>query len=481
MCQELCLCKCIWITIFLLFSFAGCCLVMFLTPFNSFEFPDSSIFKYDKNDIKILNKEREEYDSISNYPKLKELYNNYTNDIYYNLKYDFSFIHNFIVLPSYIFLTIIFAFNLIINQNHKIKFYILELISIVLQLIPSALKIAAVKKFKKDDYFSLFDFDGDNEEVNLIYQSFSSYREDNSNYPNISIILLVPICMQFSTLFCCCKCNKESLDTICENENENKNIFMLLNIVFGLVSGFIFIISPFLYYPCENKYSDYFKLDKYLYAFGRDNGYPLIETNRIVVMEEYFYEDYPVLKKIRNYYYKDNKSEKLELNFTNLGYIYITIIFASIIVTIISFILLNILIYRKKYKKAFVIIGIISLLLKASLIFWPFIWLSIKFKTNGITNYNDEIKYLVDDYINYSKCTNTFPYISIMECIYFSIEVIVFIFALKNLGVEEEANSSEYISPLGYLGRNQNNYSSQISVNTNFEEKFKKIKFCFTI
>ena len=52
-------------------------------------------------------------------------------------------------------------------------------------------------------------------------------------------------------------------------------------------------------------------------------------------MEEYFYEDYPVLEKIRNYYYKNNKNEKIELNFTNLGYIYITIIFTSIIATII--------------------------------------------------------------------------------------------------------------------------------------------------
>ena len=101
--QKVCLCKCIWITIFLFLSFVSCTLVMLFTLFKSFEFPDSSIFKYDKNDTKILNKEREDYDSISNYPKLKELYNNYTNDIYYNLKYDFSFIHNFIVLPSFIF------------------------------------------------------------------------------------------------------------------------------------------------------------------------------------------------------------------------------------------------------------------------------------------------------------------------------------------------------------------------------------------
>ena len=218
-----------------------------------------------------------------------------------------------------------------------------------MQLIPTALKIDSVKKFKEDDYFSFLDFDGDNKEINSIYESFSSYREDNSN--DYSIILLVLICIQFSTLFCCCLCIKESLDLICENENGNKNIFMLLNIVFGLVSGFIYILSPFLYYPCENKYSDYFKLDEYLYAFARDDGFHFNEINRTVVVEEYFYEDYPVLEKIRNYYYKNNKNEKIELNFTNLGYIYITIIFTSIIATIISFILLNILIYRKNIKK----------------------------------------------------------------------------------------------------------------------------------
>ena len=60
-----------------------------------------------------------------------------------------------------------------------------------MQLIPTALKIDAVKKFKEDDYFSFLDFDGDNKEINSIYESFSSYREDNSN--DYSIILLVLI------------------------------------------------------------------------------------------------------------------------------------------------------------------------------------------------------------------------------------------------------------------------------------------------
>lgn len=460
MCQEQCLGKCCWMTGFLISSIMGCFFVMTFSSFISFEFPDSSIFKYDKNDTKILNKEREDYDSISKYPKLMELYNNYTNEIYYNLRYDFSFIHNIIVLPSFTILTIIFA----INKNHIIIFYILELISIVLQLIPTALKIDAVKKSNEDNYFYILDFNDYSEEAKKIFQKFDYYKDNNIYI--ISIIPLVLIFLQFSNLLCFCKCNKESLDTICKKEDDNKIVFILLNIVFGLVSGIINIISPVLYYPCENKYSDYFKLDEYVYSFDRDNGYPFNETNRKVIMDEYFYDDYPVLKKIRNYYYKDNKNEKLELNYSNLGYAYITIIIVSIVVTIISFVLLNILIYEKKYKKAFVIFEVISLLLKASLIFWPFIWLRIKFKTNGITNYNDEIKYLVDDYINYSKCTNTFPYISIMECIYFSIEVIVFVLAVIILEVVEEANNREYFPPLENLGRNPRSHSSQISVNT---------------
>ena len=53
-----------------------------------------------------------------------------------------------------------------------------------------------------------------------------------------------------------------------------------------------------------------------------------------------------------------------------------------------------------------------------------------------------------------------------MECIYFFIEVIVFIVASINLKVEEEASNREYIFPFGYIGYIQNNHSSQISVNS---------------
>jgi len=258
MCQEQCLGKCCWMTGFLISSIMGCFFVMTFSSFISFEFPDSSIFKYDKNDTKILNKEREDYDSISKYPKLMELYNNYTNEIYYNLRYDFSFIHNIIVLPSFTILTIIFA----INKNHIIIFYILELISIVLQLITTALKIDAVKKSNEDNYFYILDFNDYSEEAKKIFQKFDYYKDNNIYI--ISIIPLVLIFLQFSNLLCFCKCNKESLDTICKKEDDNKIVFILLNIVFGLVSGIINILSPILYYPCENKYSDYFKLDEYV-------------------------------------------------------------------------------------------------------------------------------------------------------------------------------------------------------------------------
>ena len=270
---------------------------MVFTKFIRFEFPDSSIFKYDKNDTKIFNKESEYYNSISNYSKLKKIYINYTNDIYYNLRYDFSFIHNYIILPSYIFLTIIFTFNLIINETHINTFYILELISIILQLILTALKIDAVRKSKEDNYFSFLYYSGDNEEAKLIYQSFSFYREYNSNIYIVSILPLVIICIQFSTLYFFCKCNNEMPDTMCEKEDENNIIFILLNIFFELITLIIFILSPILYYPCKIQYSDYFKLDEYLYSFDINNGYPLHETNRTVIIDEYFYDDYHVLKK----------------------------------------------------------------------------------------------------------------------------------------------------------------------------------------
>ena len=73
---------------------------------------------------------------------------------------------------------------------------------------------------------------------------------------------------------------------------------------------------------------------------------------------------------------------------------------------------------------------ILSILLKLCISFWPYVWITQRFKKN-IINSKEEIKYIVDDYLNYAKCRNKFPIILIVECAFIFLEIIMFLISFK--------------------------------------------------
>jgi hypothetical protein len=87
--------KGVFFIIYLLIVLAGSIFVMFSTICYPYFFPDDSIFKDDK----ILINYR--YTPINYYPELEAIYNNYSNNIYYQRKYDLSFS---IILELYLYL-----------------------------------------------------------------------------------------------------------------------------------------------------------------------------------------------------------------------------------------------------------------------------------------------------------------------------------------------------------------------------------------
>ena len=227
-----------------------------------------------------------------------------------------------------------------------------------------------------------------------------------------------------------------------KSQNSDKNTIkqkcsrcsVIFYVIFGFISSAIFIFTPYLFYKCKNRYSDYFSPDKHEHIkkekiMTADNHE--IEFN--FPIETYYYENYPLLKDIYDIYYEknpfdNNKIIKVDMNFESLGiiYSYIAIIVCPILAIISLILLCCTKCNDKNCQLGFVILGIISIILKLFIIFWPYYWIKNKYKRN-IINDNEEIKHLIDDYINFSTCRKEFPIVIIIECIYLLLEITIII------------------------------------------------------
>ena len=94
---------------------------------SPFYFPDDSTFKNDQI-LFDLN-----YYNISTFPYLEQMYKNYSNNIYYQLKYDLNFSVIFALLPLSALLTFILSANFIFCNNYKSYFYYFGMLTFLMQ------------------------------------------------------------------------------------------------------------------------------------------------------------------------------------------------------------------------------------------------------------------------------------------------------------------------------------------------------------
>ena len=412
--------KCLFYTFYFLVVFIGSILLFFLTFCNPFSFPDDSIFKNDK--ILIDNSY---YSNISFYPELEEIYKNYSNDIYYQRKYDLNLSYNISVIPIFMILSLIFGANFICCDNDKAPFIILGIITIISQVIPFFNKIKSNKE--RSELPGLLNYDT---EFNKIFEAYDDYKSRPPKGFFIAVFSLLGV--HFIIWLFTSICKKQSA----ENNTRKKKyarLAVIFFVVFGCLSSFIFAFSPYLYYNCKNRYSDNFYPNEYKYIRNKDsNDYNLIEF--------YDYKNYPYLEEIYNIYYTNSsfydKIIKVRMNFDSLGRVYTFLtIFLFPILILVTLILLCCFKCRdkqgdkqreKQCQTGLVVFEILLILSKIYIIFWPYYWIKNKYRED-LVNTNEEIKYIIDDYINFSKCRNKFPIIIMIDCVYLFFEIIIFL------------------------------------------------------
>ena len=404
--------KCLFYTFYFLVVFIGSILLFFLTFCNPFSFPDDSIFKNDK--ILIDNSY---YSNISFYPELEEIYKNYSNDIYYQRKYDLNLSYNISVIPIFMILSLIFGANFICCDNDKAPFIILGIITIISQVIPFFNKIKSNKE--RSELPGLLNYDT---EFNKIFEAYDDYKSRPPKGFFIAVFSLLGV--HFIIWLFTSICKKQSA----ENNTRKKKyarLAVIFFVVFGCLSSFIFAFSPYLYYNCKNRYSDNFYPNEYKYIRNKDsNDYNLIEF--------YDYKNYPYLEEIYNIYYTnssfDDKIIKVRMNFDSLGrvYTYLTIFLFPILILVALILLYCFKCIGKQCQTGLVVFEILLILSKIYIIFWPYYWIKNKYRED-LVNTNEEIKYIIDDYINFSKCRNKFPIIIMIDCVYLFFEIIIFL------------------------------------------------------
>ena len=285
--------KGVFYIIYLLIVLAGSIFVMFSTICYPYFFPDDSIFKDDK----ILINYR--YTPINYYPELEAIYNNYSNNIYYQKKYDLSFSYNIGVIPIFAILSLVFGANFICCDYNKAWFIIVGIVTIISQVIPFVNKNKTIKKLKNLPVLSNYYEYNYSEDLEDIFEAYEKYRED---FPNVIYIVSAALVGgHFITWISFSIFKKEDDSENNEGNKKKARCTVLFHLIFGMISAGVFIFSPYFYYQCKNRYSDNFfpkrynftKTDKTWssYYYGMESNY---------LIELFDYEDYPYLEEIFN-------------------------------------------------------------------------------------------------------------------------------------------------------------------------------------
>ena len=426
MCDKQKCISCFVFSLFLIVSLIAFVFLLVITSIFPFEFPDNSIFKNEQ--ILIRRNNSFEYDNISKYEKLQEIYQNYSNNIYYKRKCDFSISYNFGLLSIFFILTVVFSVNFICCKYDKVLFIIIGIIFILFQLA-TLLNLVLFSETKRKNLPELEKCYPEIDEIYKIFNNYDDYRKIFSQGIHIAIYVILGV--EFLMYFLISIFKQE--DNLQNRKKKLARTTLLFHSIFGVISVILFHLSPYIYYSCKNKYSDNFLSHEYRFKKNISFSYSYshlnyLNSDKSLIIENYDYVDYPYLEEIYHIYYENisNKEVKLKLKPRHIGTLYFYLSVAAMPgLSAISFVLLIIFKCKEKFHAGFIVFEIISIILKIFIIFWPFIWIKNKYRTN-IVNNNFEIKHIIDDYINYAKCRNKFPIIIIIECAYILFEIIIF-------------------------------------------------------
>ena len=179
MCESKCG-KGIICTLYFVILLASSIFIFVISFCSRFSFPDNSIFK--NNQFLFEN----DYEDLSSFPELEEIYKNYSNHIYYQRKYDLNNSYNTSVIPIFMLLSLIFGANLICCNNDKVWFIIIGILEIISQVIPFLNKLKSVKKRKEFPELT-----NHYEELKEIFEEYEEYKKGISNIVFIIAIVLL--------------------------------------------------------------------------------------------------------------------------------------------------------------------------------------------------------------------------------------------------------------------------------------------------
>ena len=130
-----CCCKYSSFIFYIIIILACSFLTIIFTMCLPLTFQDYSNFKNDEIFVDG------DYYPISNFPNLEKIYKNYSNNIYYQIKYDFSKVYNFTVISIFTIMKIIININFICCNYNKARLIVFDLLTFLVQVAALGNKI----------------------------------------------------------------------------------------------------------------------------------------------------------------------------------------------------------------------------------------------------------------------------------------------------------------------------------------------------
>ena len=302
---------------------------------------------------------------------------------------------------------------------------------------------------------------------------FNSYGEQTlKGGQGLVIFCLIIMIIEIIILIILLLINKDDdIETDKIRDNMVQSIILYTIFVFSLFFMFdLYNIEECNTYYIHNFDTDYFLINRTYTIINETKIY--FSRNRQIYGEDLYqydtfifdYDDYPILKDIYEIHEKNSwkivSNQKVTNSDSNLYFIFR--FYIASFLPFIAYIFLFIYKCKNKCKIIYCIFYILSILINIITFTFPLIIKNYEYKEN-LKSEDDNIKYIIDDYNNYAKCVNRFPLGKIFVIIFILIQIIIFIFTIKNNNKEEKVLIKE------------NKNLPEIKSVIQDEEKFKKV------
>ena len=340
---------------------------------------------------------------------LSKIYNIYKKTQKNNI--DFDTINGFILIPIFTAFSLFFSISLTIFKRDILFYVNSQMILLLLKMIwfifknkfyKNIYKLNQLIESKYYNYYLKYEF----------YYNFNSYYKTFEHSLNLINLLLLFEFIVFFLLLASINCFKEIIIT--DNiKTKYLRCYFICYFIFCICALLLYINAEYFFPKCHSEYKeDIIKLFQNKTNF---NKCEYCDKNTFIFK---LYSIYT--KKIIGYHKFINNTE---LNSNNYIHFFLSIICLPFIMTILIFFIFTEKTNNFIHTIVVLICEIISLILKLTVIFFPYLTriykLDIdKYDTSNFTE-------ILDDYKQYEKCRNTFPMIIIVELILFIIDITI--------------------------------------------------------